>query len=80
MIIIIIIINNDNNNNNDWKKIAINSFSGEKNREKILVQKKKVGEKFSHLQIMSLLPDFFFPDKVLFLYKYKHIGRFSNLY
>ena len=37
IIIIIIIIE---------KKIAVNSFSGEKNRRKILVGKKKVGEKF----------------------------------
>ena len=28
------------------KKIGINSLSGEKNREEILVEKKKVGEKF----------------------------------
>ena len=32
------------------KKIGINSLSDEKNRGKILVEKKKVGEKFSHLQ------------------------------
>ena len=37
-----------------------------KNRGKILVGKKKVGEKFSHLQkILSLFPDFVFPDKVV---------------
>ena len=34
-------------------------------RGKIMVGKKKVGEKFSHLhKIQSLFPDFFFPDKV----------------
>ena len=51
IIIIIIIIE---------KKIAVNSLSGEKNRRKMLVGKKKVGEKFSHLQIISsLFPVFF---------------------
>ena len=56
VIIIIIIIIKTIEEKNPEK----NSLSGEKNRGKILVGKKKVGEKFSHLQkILWLFPDFF---------------------
>ena len=62
-----------NNNNNKIiiiiiiieKKIEINSCQVKKNWGKILVGKKKVREKFGHLQkIQSLFTNFFFRDKV----------------